>query len=46
MIGNPRPPSSEDEHMRRKMQDAGGPVVIEPKNSGLLFLAEPQSAPR
>ena len=31
VIGNPRPPGREDEHMRRKMQGAGGPIVIEPK---------------
>ena len=31
VIGNPRPPSPEDEHMRGKMQDTGGPIVIEPK---------------
>jgi len=30
MRRNPRPPSPEDEHMRRKMQ-SGSPVVIKPK---------------
>ena len=35
VIGNPRPPSSEDENMRRKMQDTGGPIVIEPESKAL-----------